>query len=166
MSARFRSTAAGKPFLQPLDLHVEPADLLEELGLPDQGVVVVATATIAEEGLGAVDELLLPLTDLDGVDPVRLGELGEGLVLLGGLDGDLGLEGSRMAFLCAGHDAPRDGTVTFDQFNIPSGPFLGVHYRRRALGAKGKCDTPGRQVYVAAVHVLADLVKQGWAVRL
>src|SRR3954451_1387290 len=128
MSARFRSTAAGKPFLQPLDLHVEPADLLEELGLPDQGVVVVATATIAEEGLGAVDELLLPLTDLDGVDPVRLGELGEGLVLLGGLDGDLGLEGSRMAFLCAGHDAPRDGTVTFDQFNIPSGPFLGVHY--------------------------------------
>src|SRR3954452_441628 len=128
MRARFWSTAAGKPFLQPLDLHVEPADLLEELGLPSQGVVLVATATIAEEGLGAVEELLLPLTDLDGVDPVGLGELGEGLVLLGGLDGDLGLEGSRVAFLCAGHDAPRDGTVTFDQFNIPSGPVLGVHF--------------------------------------
>ena len=38
--------------------------------------------------------------------------------------------------------------------------------RRRALAAKGKCDTLGRQVYVAAIHVLADLVKQGWAVRL
>ena len=38
--------------------------------------------------------------------------------------------------------------------------------RKRALAAKGKCDTPGRQVYVAAVHVLADLVKQGWTVRL
>src|SRR3954454_20328860 len=144
MSARFRSTAAGKPFLQPLDLHVEPADLLEELGLPDQGVVVVATATIAEEGLGAVDELLLPLTDLDGVDPVRLGELGEGLVLLGGLDGDLGLEGSRVAFLCAGHDAPRDGTVTFDQFNIPSGPVLGVHFNTLdSLGPWG-CTSEGR----------------------
>src|SRR2546423_7641277 len=137
MRARFWSTAAGKPFLQPLDLHVEPADLLEELGLPSQGVVLVATATIAEEGLGAVEELLLPLTDLDGVDPVGLGELGEGLVLLGGLDGDLGLEGRRVAFLCAGHDAPRDGTVTFDQFNIPGGPVLGVHYNSRRAPETG-----------------------------
>src|SRR3954466_11907188 len=99
MRARFWSTAAGKPFLQPLDLHVEPADLLEEFGLPSQRVVMVATATIAEEGLGAVEELLLPLTDRDGVDPVSLGELGEGLVLLGGLHGDLGAERVARALL-------------------------------------------------------------------
>ena len=99
-SARFWSTAAGKPFFQPLDLHVEPADLLVEFGLEGLPVVAVAAAAIAEEGLDAVEELLLPLTDLDGVDLVRLGEFGDGLGLLGGLQGDLGLEGGRMAFLC------------------------------------------------------------------
>ena len=37
--------------------------------------------------------------------------------------GDLGFEGGRMTVLtCVGHDEPRDATVTFDQFNIPSGP--------------------------------------------
>lgn len=38
--------------------------------------------------------------------------------------------------------------------------------RRRAIAAKSKCDAPGRQVYLAAVHVLADLVKLGWAIRV
>ena len=113
-----RSTAAGSAFFQPLDLHVEPADLLEELGLPGQRVVLVATATIAEEGLGAVEELLLPLTDLDRVDPVGLGELGEGLVLLGGLDGDLGLEGRRMATLALKAAAWR--------FGVPAMMHLGM----------------------------------------
>jgi len=28
-----------------------------------------------------------------------------------------------------GHDSPRDGTVTFDQFNIPSCPVSGVHFK-------------------------------------
>ena len=32
------------------------------------------------------------------------------------------------------------------------------------LRGKGKCDSSGRQPLVAAVHVLADLSKQGWAV--
>ena len=36
--------------------------------------------------------------------------------------------------------------------------------RRRGLKSKTKCDGPGRQSLVAAMHVLADLVKQGWAV--
>jgi hypothetical protein len=36
--------------------------------------------------------------------------------------------------------------------------------RRRALKSKGKCDGPGRQFLLAAVHVLADLAKQGWTV--
>src|SRR3954447_22370494 len=38
-------------------------------------------------------------------------------------------EGGRMALLtCVGHEEPRDATVTFDQFNIPSGPVFGVHF--------------------------------------
>ena len=115
MRARFWSTAAGKPFLQPLDLHVEPADLLEELGLPSQGVVLVATATIAEEGLGAVEELLLPLTDLDGMDLICLGEFGDGPGLLGGLQGNLGLEGRRMALAFAGPAFAGDVTTAKTQ---------------------------------------------------
>ena len=52
--------------------------------------------------------------------------LGEGPGLLGGLQSDPSLEGCRMSLLCDCHDAPRNGTVISDQFNIPSGPVLGV----------------------------------------
>lgn len=36
--------------------------------------------------------------------------------------------------------------------------------RRRAIKSKNKCDGPGRQPLLAAMHVLADLAKQGWSV--
>ena len=71
-----------------------------------------------------------------------LGQLVDGPGLLGGLQGDLGLEGGRMPLACAGHDAPRDGTVTFDQFNIPSGPVLGVHYMASAFTSPEQEPTP------------------------
>ncbi len=45
----------------------------------------------------------------------------------GGLQSDPSLEGCRMSLRCACHDAPRNGTVISDQFNIPSGPVLGGH---------------------------------------
>src|SRR5215207_9016295 len=128
-SSRLRSTEAGNPFFQPLDLHVEPADLLVQLGLHGLPLLALALAAVAEQALDPVEELLLPLADLDGMDLVRLGELGDGLGLLGGLQGDLGLEGGRVALACAGHDAPRDGSATFDQYNIPSCPVSGVHFR-------------------------------------
>ena len=64
--ARLASTGAGNAFLQPLDLHVEPADPLVEFGLENLAVVMVAAAAVAEERLGAIEQLLLPLTDLDG----------------------------------------------------------------------------------------------------
>ena len=63
-----RSIEAGNFFFQPLEFHLEPADLLEEFGLDRLGLVVVAAASVAEQGFDAVQELLLPLTDLDGVD--------------------------------------------------------------------------------------------------
>src|SRR5438105_1032417 len=110
MSARLASTAAGNAFLQPLDFHVEPADPLVELGLEGLAVVAVAAAAVAEEGLDAVEELLLPLADLDGMDLIRLGQLGESPGLLGGLQGDFRLEGGRMPLACTSHVAPRDGT--------------------------------------------------------
>src|SRR5512135_3768989 len=127
MSARFRSTAAGNAFFQPFDLHVEATDLLIQLGLEGLALLALALPTVAEEGLDAVEELLLPLTDLDGVDLVRLRQLGDRLGLLGGLQGDPGLEGSRVPPAFAGHGAPRDGSATFDQYNIPGCPVSGVH---------------------------------------
>src|SRR5262249_54877537 len=119
-------------FFQPLDLHVEPTDLLVEFGLEGLVLVVLAATAVGEERLGAVEELLLPLADLDRVDLKGLRQLGKGPGLLGGLQGDPGLEGRGIALAFACHDAPRDGTVNFDQFNIPSGPVFGVHFRARA----------------------------------
>src|SRR6478752_3380032 len=133
MSARLASTAAGNAFLQPLDLHVESADPLVELGLEVLALLALAAAAIAEEGFDAVEELLLPLADLDGMDLIRLGEFGDGPGLLGGLQGDLGLEGGGMPLAFDGHDAPRDGTAISDQYNIPSCPDSGVHYNRQRL---------------------------------
>src|SRR5829696_7323757 len=126
-SSRLRSTEAGNPFFQPLDLHVEPADLLVQLGLHGLPLLALALAAVAEQALGAVEELLLPLADLDGMDLERLGELGDGLGLLGGLRGDLGFEGAGWPLGWAGHDEPRDGSATSDQYNIPSCPVSGVH---------------------------------------
>src|SRR5581483_871309 len=118
-----RSAAAGNFFFQPLDLHLEPADLLVELGLDRLAVVVVAAASVLEEGLDPVQELLLPLADLDRVDLEGRGQLGQGLGLLDSLQGDLRLETGGMSRLAGvGHDAPQDATENFDQFNIPSGP--------------------------------------------
>ncbi len=114
-------------FFQPLDLHLEPADLLVKLGLNRLALVVVVAAAVLEQGFDAVQESLLPLADLDGVDLEGPRQLRKGSGLLGGLQSDPSLEGCRMSLLCACHDAPRDGTVIFDQFNIPSGPVLGVH---------------------------------------
>ena len=65
---RLRSAEAGSFFFQPLNLHLEPADLLIEFGLDRLALVVVAAAPVAEQGFDAVQKLLLPVTDLDGAD--------------------------------------------------------------------------------------------------
>src|SRR6185437_14194426 len=145
---RLRSTAAGNAFFQPLDLHVEPADLLVEFCLVGLLVLAFAAAAVAKERLGAVEKLLLPLTDLHGVDLIRLGEFGDGPGLLGGLQGDLGLEGGCMPLAFAGHDTPRDGSATFDQYNIPSCPVLGVHFT--GISSRSCCRaSSGRMEYLS-----------------
>ena len=106
-------------------------ELLVEIGLEGLAMVVLAATAVAEERLGAVQELLLPLADLDRVDLKGLRQLGQGPGLLGGLQGDPCLKGHGISLASACHDAPRDGTVNFDQFNIPSGPVFGIHLTRR-----------------------------------
>ena len=59
---------SGQLFFQPLDLHLEPADLLVKLGLNRLALVGVVAAAVAEQRFDAIQELLLPFADLDGVD--------------------------------------------------------------------------------------------------
>src|SRR5262249_38522163 len=67
-SARLASTEEGNAYLQPFDFHVQSADPLVEFGLDGLIVAVVTAAAVAERGLDAVEELLLPLADPDGMD--------------------------------------------------------------------------------------------------
>jgi hypothetical protein len=62
---------SGQIFFRPLDLHLEPADLLVKLGLDCLALVVVVAAAVVEQRLDAVQELLLPFADLDGVELER-----------------------------------------------------------------------------------------------
>ena len=94
-----RSAAAGNFFFQPLDLHVEPSDLLVEFGLDGQALVPLAAAAVAEERLGAVEELLLPLADLDRVDLEGPGQLGQGPVCLAASRATLALKAAGWRFL-------------------------------------------------------------------
>ena len=67
--------------------------MLVEFGLNLLGVGLSSRRAVLKKSLHAVEELLLPLADLDRVDLELLGQLSDGLGLLGGLQGDLGLEG-------------------------------------------------------------------------
>jgi hypothetical protein len=90
-----RSAAADSFFVQPLDRPVESTDRCVEFGLEGLAFVPLAAQAVAEEGLDAVEESLLPRADLDGVDVIGPRQVAQGLDLLGGLQGDPGLEGGR-----------------------------------------------------------------------
>jgi hypothetical protein len=74
-----RSAEAGSFFFQPLDLHLEPADLLVKLGLDRLALVVVAAAAVAEQGFDDTDlELSAVIDQEDGAachNPMRFEEL-------------------------------------------------------------------------------------------
>jgi hypothetical protein len=128
----------------PIANHTRTAAPFVEFGLDGLALVPLAATAVAEQRLSAVEELLLPLADLDRVDLEGPRQLGQGPGLLGGLQSDPSLEGSRMSLLtCVGHDAPQGATKTFDQFNIPSGPVFGVHFSLE----RGQCEPTERDAY-------------------
>src|SRR3954453_13015203 len=104
--ARLASTSRGRFFFHPGQLHLEPPELLVEFRLGLLRVGRPGRRSVLEEGLHAVEELLLPLADLDRVDLELLGQLGDGLGLLGGLQGDLCLEGRRVLLADSSHAMP------------------------------------------------------------
>ena len=82
-----RASELLRLFFQPLQLHLELADLLEQLSL--LSLRLVATD---EQVAGAIQQLLLPLAHLDRVDRVVGGNLLERLATTDRLHGDPGLE--------------------------------------------------------------------------
>jgi hypothetical protein len=89
--------------------------------------IFVQRHTLAEVWL----ERLRELADLDRMDLVSLGQLGDRLVLLGGFQGDLRLERRRVPLTDSSHDFPSVKSPSKD--NLPSGLKSGVHYTERAL---------------------------------
>ena len=58
-------------FFEPIQLHLQPPDLLEQLSLLGLSVLVVLTLLAPGEQLtGAIEELPLPLAHLDRVNGV------------------------------------------------------------------------------------------------
>ncbi len=93
---RLSSHEGGRFFFEPLQLHLQPADLLEQLGLAGLGVVRGGLGPFGEELLGPGQERLLPGVDERRVDIELPGQLVDGTVPLGGGQGDPGLERRRV----------------------------------------------------------------------
>jgi hypothetical protein len=70
-SSRTAARNTGRAFFSTTRPRFEPADLLVKLGLDRLALVVVVAAAVAEQRFDAVQDLLLPFADLDGVDLER-----------------------------------------------------------------------------------------------
>src|SRR6266446_9757780 len=125
-SARCASTEAGHFFFEPVQLHFEPADLLVELGLDGLVVLGSGLATVAEQVLGAGQELLLPGVDQGGVDGVLAGQLVDRLVPLEGRQGHLRLEHRCVSLPLTSHRCPLSWTAFS---SLVGCPVFGVHYK-------------------------------------
>src|SRR5947209_19064542 len=124
-SARLASTEAGSFFFHPVQLHLEPTDLLVQLGL--EGLVVGGSGlpAVAEQVLGPGQQLLLPGVDQGGVDAVVAGQLVGRLVPLESRQGNLCLEPRRVRLPLACHRCPLSWTAFSSLLGCP---VFGVHY--------------------------------------
>ena len=91
--AQFTGIRAAEIFFEPLQLHLKPSDLLEQLGLFGLPLLIVLGLLAPGEQLaGAVQQLTLPLTHLDRVDCMVCSDLLDRLAATDRLHGDPGLE--------------------------------------------------------------------------
>jgi hypothetical protein len=102
------SAEGGSFFFDPLQLHLEAPDLLEQLGLAGLGVgrSRLGLGRPGEEPLDAGQERFLPAMDGRGVDAVLTRQLVDGLVGLVSGQCDLGLERSRVNLPLLRHRFP------------------------------------------------------------
>src|SRR5205814_9625668 len=80
-NARRASAEVGSFFFEPLQLHLEPTDLLVEFG----HLLLLLPALLGrplEQRLGAVEQAPLPLMHLRGMDAKLAGQFADGVQLL------------------------------------------------------------------------------------
>ena len=99
-------------FFEPLQLHLKPADLLEQLRLLGLPLVLVLSLLAPDEQLaGSIEQLPLPLAHLDRVDGVVGGDLLDRLAATDRLHGDPGLELGTVGAALAHRWEPLSGAV-------------------------------------------------------
>jgi hypothetical protein len=107
-----RASEQLRLFFQPLQLHLELADLLEQLSLLGLALVLgLRLLAPGEQVAGALQELLLPLAHLDRVHRVVSGNLLERLATTDRLHGDPGLELGAVGSAFAHRWEPLSGAV-------------------------------------------------------
>ena len=92
-----------------IELHLEPADLLVQLGLASLSFGRGWLGTVGEDSLGAGEQLLLPGVDELRMDAVVPGQFVDGSVSIVGSQGDLGLEPRRVDLSLDPHLSPPSG---------------------------------------------------------
>jgi len=107
-----RASEQLRLFFEPLQLHLQPPDLLEQLSLLGLSLLLVlALLAPGEQLAGAIEELPLPLAHLDRVDGMVSGNLLDRLAATDRLHGDPGLELRAVASALAHWWEPRSGAV-------------------------------------------------------
>lgn len=99
-------------FFEPLQLHLQLADLLEQLSLFDLALAgVLGFLAPGEQLAGTIQQLPLPLADLDRVNGVVGGDLLNRLAATDRLHGDPALELRAVGAALAHWWEPRSGAV-------------------------------------------------------
>jgi len=107
-----RASERLRLFFEPLQLHLQLADLLEQLGLLGLALAgVLGFLAPGEQLTGAIEELPLPLTHLDRVDGMVGGDLLDRLAATDRLHGDPGLELGAVGAALAHRWEPLSGAV-------------------------------------------------------
>jgi len=110
--AQFTGIRGAEIFFEPLQLHLQLADLLEQLSLLDLALAgVLALFASGEQLAGSIEELSLPLAHLDRVDGVISGDLLDRLAATNRLHGDSSLELRAVGAALAHWWEPRSGAV-------------------------------------------------------
>ena len=105
-------------FFQPLQFHLELADLLEQFRFLDLALLLVLAFLASRQQLtGTIQQLLLPLTHLNRVDDVIGDDLLDRLAATDRLHGDSGLEFATMAAALAHGWEPPQGRYPASEVN-------------------------------------------------
>lgn len=115
---------AAEIFFEPLQFHLELADLLEQFSFLGLALLLLLARLASRKQLtGTIQKLLLPLTHLNRVDGVIGGDLLDRLAATDRLHGDSGLEfGTVGAALAHEWEPPFQGRYPASEVNDGSCP--------------------------------------------